>query len=126
MASPLLVTSFDGRPIKIEGNPDASLFRDGVGRAGAADAHAQASILEMYDPDRSRAVINRAGGDAVAGDWDRFAGAMSSTIDALTSRRQGEGLAILSESTSSRTTAAAESGGRGANFRRRSFTNTSR
>jgi MoCo/4Fe-4S cofactor protein with predicted Tat translocation signal len=103
VGSPLLVTSFDGRPIKIEGNPTHPFSQTVKGRAGSADALAQASILEMYDPDRSRAVMSWAGNDRIAGDWDHFAGAMSSTIDSLTSS-QGAGLAILSEATSSLTT----------------------
>ena len=73
-------------------------------RAGAADAIAQATILEIYDPDRSQAVINRTGRTQVASDWNRFTSAMSATVDSLLSR-QGQGLAILGESTSSLTTA---------------------
>src|SRR5690606_35153932 len=47
----VLVETESGRPIKIEGNPahPASL--------GAADAQAQAEILTLWDPDRSRTVM---------------------------------------------------------------------
>src|ERR1700731_1082862 len=49
-ASPLLVESHLYRPTKIEGNDQhpASL--------GGTDVFAQASILEMYDPDRSQTI----------------------------------------------------------------------
>jgi molybdopterin-containing oxidoreductase family iron-sulfur binding subunit len=56
----LLVTSFDGRPVKVEGNPLHPISR------GAATAFAQASILELYDPDRSKQVLRREGGQVFA------------------------------------------------------------
>src|SRR5690606_32310629 len=43
----LVVKSFDGRPIKVEGNHD-----DAVSQGGTGTYH-QASILGLYDPDRS-------------------------------------------------------------------------
>ena len=51
-ANPLLVESHLGRPTKIEGNSlhPASL--------GGTDIFAQASILGMYDPDRSQAITH--------------------------------------------------------------------
>lgn len=43
---PLIVETNDARPTKIEGNPSDP------GYAGATDSFAQASILDLYDPDR--------------------------------------------------------------------------
>jgi MoCo/4Fe-4S cofactor protein with predicted Tat translocation signal len=58
----LLVQTYDGRPTKIEGNPDhpSSL--------GAATALAQASVLSLYDPDRSQKVLD-GGKDST---WEEF------------------------------------------------------
>ena len=48
----VIVTSIDGRPIKVEGNArhPASL--------GATDVFAEAAVLSLYDPDRSRTILN--------------------------------------------------------------------
>src|SRR6185369_5706897 len=53
-ALPLVATTVDGRPIKIEGNPLHAAS------GGATDAHAQASILNLYDPTRSRRFAQKA------------------------------------------------------------------
>jgi molybdopterin-containing oxidoreductase family iron-sulfur binding subunit len=50
-AMPLIATTVDGRPIKIEGNP---LHPDSN---GATDAFAQASLLDLYDPSRSQRFV---------------------------------------------------------------------
>lgn len=82
----LLAKSNEGRPTKIEGNPDhpASL--------GATDIFAQASILQLYDPDRSGVVLER--GDAST--WQAFIGAARTAIE---SQREagGAGVRILTE-----------------------------
>ncbi len=92
----LLVTSYDGRPIKIEGNPlhPASL--------GAAGSWAQASVLEMYDPDRSRFVVERAASVAKgeARTWEVFERFAREHFGKLRTA-EGRGLAVLSESSSS-------------------------
>ena len=53
VAQPLLATSYDGRPIKLDGNPKH------IESLGASSSFSQARILEFYDPDRLRvSVIN--------------------------------------------------------------------
>jgi molybdopterin-containing oxidoreductase family iron-sulfur binding subunit len=95
----LLVTSFDGRPIKIEGNPSHP-FSKVTDNTGAADAIAQASVLELYDPDRKGPVLERTTGQANAVAWERFVELATKHFAGLKDRG-GAGLAILSEATSS-------------------------
>ncbi|MEO8350189.1 MAG: TAT-variant-translocated molybdopterin oxidoreductase [Chthoniobacteraceae bacterium] len=86
----IVVESHEGRPTKIEGNPDhpESL--------GATDAITQAAILSLYDPDRSRAPRRR----AQAADWATFEADWKQREAALLGVK-GEGLALLVEPTSS-------------------------
>jgi MoCo/4Fe-4S cofactor protein with predicted Tat translocation signal len=90
----LLVTSLDGRPVKIEGNPLHPTNR------GTATALAQASLLELYDPDRSMNVIRREGGQVMSPSWDDFTAFAGPHFAALRAQ-SGTGLAILAEQSSS-------------------------
>ena len=97
---PLIARSNDGRPTKIEGNalhPDSN---------GATDVHAQASILNLYDADRSRRflrsgkVISReAALDAlrqIALPFSQSYGELGGDGAAdLAAKRQGQGLSFL-------------------------------
>ena len=91
----LLATSHDGRPTKLEGNPEHPVSQ------GAADAFAQASILDLYDPDRSR--TPRHNGEVASGvDFDVWAESHFKTAR----NKRGNGLAVLAEASSSPSLAA--------------------
>ncbi len=94
VANGILVKSYDGRPVKIEGNPlhPASL--------GATGLFAQASLLDLYDPDRSRSLVRRTAGQEVLPDWDEFRSFIRTRTADLW-EEGGEGLAILTEASSS-------------------------
>jgi molybdopterin-containing oxidoreductase family iron-sulfur binding subunit len=91
----VLVESHEGRPTKIEGNPDhpASL--------GATDAVTQAAILELYDPDRSQTVKQL--GEIRS--WGGFVAAVKAALQAQ-KPLNGAGLRILTETVTSPTLAA--------------------
>ncbi|MDY7092928.1 MAG: TAT-variant-translocated molybdopterin oxidoreductase [Acidobacteriota bacterium] len=67
---PVVVSSYDGRPIKIEGNPGHPAS------AGATDALTQANLLELYDRDRSRQPVIRADGLVRRSSWQEFEAAI--------------------------------------------------
>lgn len=88
----LLAKSFEGRPIKLEGNPDHP------GSLGATDVFAQASLLDMYDPDRSQTVLNNGSPKS----WQSF---MTSIRAAIEENRAdgGAGIRFLTTTVSSPT-----------------------
>ena len=96
VAMPLLATSFDGRPIKIEGNPSHP-FSKTAENYGAADALAQASVLELYDPERSRFPVDRTAREPRPATWEDFT-TFAATHFATLRDQQGATLAILAES----------------------------
>jgi MoCo/4Fe-4S cofactor protein with predicted Tat translocation signal len=79
IATPLLVRSNEGRPTKVEGNPDHPSNPGGT----ATDIFSQASILTLYDPDRSQTPLYR--GETRA--WNTFVAEIRGLID-----REGDGL----------------------------------
>jgi molybdopterin-containing oxidoreductase family iron-sulfur binding subunit len=90
----VLVESHLGRPTKIEGNPEhpASL--------GATDAATQASILTLYDPDRSQTVTR----NGYISGWGPFIAALVNAREAAKPKK-GAGLRILTGTVTSPTLA---------------------
>jgi MoCo/4Fe-4S cofactor protein with predicted Tat translocation signal len=94
----LYASSYDGRPIKIEGNPAHPDSQ------GAASAYHQATVLGLYDPDRSDSVVTHAGGARKASSWDEFNKASSELLGTLRTSG-GASLRVLAERSSSPTLA---------------------
>ena len=80
----LLVESHHGRPTKVEGNPTHPMS------GGGANAWAQASVLEAYEPDRSRNPVTK-NAPAKWEDFDAFFGPL---VEGL-AKTGGGGLALL-------------------------------
>ena len=93
-AVPLHVTSYDGRPIKVDGNP---LHPESQ---GACFNYQQASVLGLYDPDRSD-TVRRGGKPVDRGEFDAF---VKEHFAALRGKN-GAGLYVLSEASASPTLA---------------------
>ncbi len=94
IATGILATTHDGRPTKLEGNPDHP------GSGGALNAHQQAMVLDLYDPDRSRGVLEHPGdaAKAAAREWSDFEQWWGTHADSLGT---GKGLWFVSEPTGS-------------------------
>ena len=88
----LLVESHLNRPTKVEGNPDhpASL--------GSTTIFEQASVLNLYDPDRSQTVLH----EGRISTYPEFTGVFSTAAQGIAARK-GEGFAVLSGATTSPT-----------------------
>ncbi len=94
VASGLLAESHEGRPTKVEGNPEhpATL--------GACDPYSQASVLQLYDPDRAQAVTFNG---EIRG-WGDF---LTTIREMVTAQKavNGAGIRILTETITSPTIA---------------------
>ncbi|MDE0766843.1 MAG: TAT-variant-translocated molybdopterin oxidoreductase [Opitutaceae bacterium] len=89
---PLLVETHAGRPTKIEGNADYKAYN------GGTSLKAQASVLELYDPDRSTRFTKEGANLSKEAVLDVVAGLKSSIASS-----KGKGVALLTEKSSSPT-----------------------
>ena len=83
-AIPLIATTVDGRPIKLEGNP----LHPASG--GATDTFVQASILDLYDPSRSQRFV-RKGKTSNRAEFESYVGTLRNAL----TNQHGDGLAFL-------------------------------
>ena len=94
----LLVTCFDGRPIKVEPNPDHPL-------GGGTDVYAQASVLSLYDPDRARGktdfLLKQGDRRREDASWEQFDRFVSGLFKSVERNDRGAGFAILAPPTTS-------------------------
>jgi molybdopterin-containing oxidoreductase family iron-sulfur binding subunit len=88
----VLGETHEGRPTKIEGNPDHPINR------GATDVFDQAALLGLYDPDRSSAVRQK----GIVDSYDGFLGALTSRRESW-GKAGGTGMALLTGRISSPT-----------------------
>jgi molybdopterin-containing oxidoreductase family iron-sulfur binding subunit len=96
-AKGVIVESHEGRPTKVEGNPD----HPSTAGHGGSDVWMQASVLDLYDPDRSTTVMHGAGNVST---WGAFVDAMSTEMAAKRANG-GAGLRFLTGTVTSPTLA---------------------
>jgi molybdopterin-containing oxidoreductase family iron-sulfur binding subunit len=92
IATGLLARSNEGRPTKLEGNPEHA------GSLGATDVFAQAEILSLYDPDRSKTAMFR--GEPKT--WQSFVSEFRGKIEEAR-KDGGTGIRFLTETVTSPT-----------------------
>ena len=81
---PLIATTYEGRPTKLEGNPLVPSSN------GGTDLFAQAAILDLYDPDRARAFLFN-GEETTAQEFDKYLGEVRKELES----GKGKGVGIL-------------------------------
>jgi MoCo/4Fe-4S cofactor protein with predicted Tat translocation signal len=104
IATPLLARSNEGRPTKLEGNPDHPNSRNADPNdrgSSATDIFSQASVLGLYDPDRSNVPLFR----EESRTWATFVGEIRTALDEQRPK-QGAGIRFLTETITSPTLAA--------------------
>jgi hypothetical protein len=88
----IVVTSHDGRPTKVEGNPLHPSSR------GASDVRAQVAVWDLYDPDRAHQPTLRGDDGRTAKTYAEFDEAFGTLIGGLGT---GAGLRVLAQATNS-------------------------
>jgi Fe-S-cluster-containing dehydrogenase component len=73
----IIVKTRDGRPIKIEGNPESAITR------GGTSARVQASVLDLYDGGRFHGPMR----DGISTDWESVDREIISKLNAITARK---------------------------------------
>jgi molybdopterin-containing oxidoreductase family iron-sulfur binding subunit len=91
-AHPLLVETHEFRPTKVEGNPNHEAC------LGSSDLFAQASILDLYDPDRTIGITYK----GEPRPWAEFLGSVRGVVQ-FHKTNKGAGLRFLTGATSSPT-----------------------
>jgi MoCo/4Fe-4S cofactor protein with predicted Tat translocation signal len=81
---PLIATTYEGRPTKLEGNPLVPSSN------GGTDLFAQAVVLDLYDPDRARTFLFN-GNETTAQEFDKYLGSVRKELES----GKGEGIGIL-------------------------------
>src|SRR6516225_6286615 len=83
---PLIATTYEGRPTKLEGNPLVPSSN------GGTDLFAQGTVLELYDPERSRTFLSD-GKDSEAQKFNTYLAGVAKELQ----ETKGAGCAFLME-----------------------------
>ena len=78
----ILIKTREGRPIKVDGNPDHPVNK------GKICAIGQASILNLYDPERVKKPIKKENGKSRELDWDSALAELVNQVRSAVSRNQ--------------------------------------
>ena len=84
---PLIVESHQGRPTKVEGNPSYLPY------GGSTDIYSQASVLDLYDPDRAQGSFTRQSLKSGLNRWKKVS--TSSILESLTDEVSSGKVALL-------------------------------
>lgn len=100
-----LIGNYEGRPLKVDGNPDHPVMRNSEPNdlsepskhrfaSAGSDVFTQACILGLYDPDRLEHVLSRAEGHETQSTWEAFSAFAAERLEALKASG-GKSLAIV-------------------------------